>query len=192
MGHSQAEKAKNRERILAEAAEQIRETGLEALSVGKLMQKVNLTHGGFYGHFPSRSDLIAQALKRALDAGEAAARASRDPGRSRSFSAMVKSYLSRTHRDSRKTGCAISALLSDVGRADEQSRSVMETYIEDFIASVASALENNEDDSEAIAAVSAMIGALAISRVITDPKRSDAILRAVKEHVIAMKPDNPA
>ncbi len=68
MGHSQAEKAKNRERILAEAAEQIRETGLEALSVGKLMQKVNLTHGGFYGHFPSRSDLIAQALKRALDA----------------------------------------------------------------------------------------------------------------------------
>ncbi len=68
----------------------------------------------------------------------------------------------------------------------------METYIEDFIASVASALENNENDSEAIAAVSAMIGALAISRVITDPKRSDAILRAVKENVIAMKPDNPA
>ena len=66
MGHSQAEKVKNRERILAEAAEQIRETGLEALSVGKLMQKVNLTHGGFYGHFPSRSDLIAQALKQAL------------------------------------------------------------------------------------------------------------------------------
>ena len=32
MGHSQAEKGRNRERILDEAAKQIRETGLEALS----------------------------------------------------------------------------------------------------------------------------------------------------------------
>jgi TetR/AcrR family transcriptional regulator, transcriptional repressor for nem operon len=185
MGHSQAEKAQNRERILTEAAVQIRESGLESISVGKLMQKVSLTHGGFYGHFTSRSDLLAEALKRALAEGEAAARASHDPSKPRGFATMVRSYLSRTHRDQRKTGCAIAALASDVGRADERCRAVTETYVEAFIASMRRALDE-PDDSKATVAVSAMIGALALSRVTTDPKRSDAILRVVRDHVIGL------
>ncbi len=189
MGHSQADKARNRERILDEAARQIRETGLEALSVGKLMQKVNLTHGGFYGHFASRSDLIAQALERALLAGKAQAQAVRDPNKPRTFSAIVRSYLSRTHRDSRSTGCAISALVSDVGRADAQSREVMERHIEDFISAVSTAL-GDDDKGRAITAVSAMVGAIAMSRVLTDQKRSDAVLRAVRENIAAMKSDD--
>ena len=45
LGHSQAEKAQSRERILKEAADQIRDGGLESVSVGKLMKSVNLTHG---------------------------------------------------------------------------------------------------------------------------------------------------
>ena len=57
MGHSQAEKAENRERILAEASRQVRRDGLESVGVGTLMKSVGLTHGGFYGHFESRSAL---------------------------------------------------------------------------------------------------------------------------------------
>jgi TetR/AcrR family transcriptional regulator, transcriptional repressor for nem operon len=185
MGHSQADKARSRERILNEAATQIRDKGLDALSIGNLMQRVKLTHGGFYGHFASRSDLIAAALEQALATGEAAARASRDPDKPVSLNSMARSYLSRTHRDSRKSGCAIAALVSDVGRADEECRAVMEPHIEDFITKVAQLLDN-EDDARAIMAVSAMVGALAISRVITDQKRSDAVLRTVRDGVIAM------
>jgi TetR/AcrR family transcriptional repressor of nem operon len=59
MGHSQTAKAENRERIVAEAARQVRRRGLESLSVGGLMKSVGLTHGGFYGHFESRSALLA-------------------------------------------------------------------------------------------------------------------------------------
>ena len=137
----------------------------------------------------SRSDLIAQALERALLAGRAQAQAARDPNKPRTFSAMVRSYLSRTHRDSRSTGCAISALVSDVGRADAQSREVMERHIEDFILAVSTAI-GDDDDGRAIAAVSAMVGAIAISRVLTDQKRSDAVLRAVRENIAAMKSDD--
>ena len=182
MGHSQADKAASRERILALASAQIRKQGLESLSVGKLMQKAGLTHGGFYGHFASRSDLLAKALDRALDDG--AARASsqtRPPG----FAGFVRSYLSRAHRDAPESGCAIAALAGDAGRDDLASRAVMEAHVEQMIASIAAQLG---DDSEAIAAVAAMVGALTLSRVITDPKRSDAVLRAVREHVIAQQP----
>jgi TetR/AcrR family transcriptional regulator, transcriptional repressor for nem operon len=185
MGHSQAEKAQNRERILNQAARQIREGGLESLSVGTLMESVNLTHGGFYGHFASRSELIAQALERALHQGEAKAHASDDPDRPTTASAMAKSYLSRAHRNAPDTGCAIAALISDVGRADVRCRAVMEPHIETFIARATCALGSGSED-EAILAVSAMVGALAISRVITNPKRSDAILRRVCDAVIAM------
>src|ERR1700722_20781608 len=109
MGHSQSDKAASRERILALASAQIRQQGLESLSVGKLMQKAGLTHGGFYGHFASRSDLLAKALERALVDGAGAARAAAQD-RAPRFAALVRSYLSRAHRDAPETGCAIAAL----------------------------------------------------------------------------------
>lgn len=188
MGHSQADKARSRERILNEAATQIRDRGLDALSIGSLMQQVKLTHGGFYGHFASRSELIAAALQQALNSGEASAHAARDPDRPVSVSSLVRSYLSRSHRDQPKSGCAIGALISDVGRADAQCRAVMEPHIESFIAKVAETF-GDDDDSNAIVAVSAMVGALAISRVLTDLRRSDAILRTVRDGIVAMASD---
>lgn len=185
LGYSQASKAHNRERILSQAARQIRQQGLESVSVGKLMKSVNLTHGGFYGHFASRSDLLAQALEQALSDGEAQARTTTAPGQRRTFGAMVKGYLSRKHRDSRDSGCAIAALASDVGRADQHSRQVMERHIEDFIDAVTQTA-GADNDQLALVAVSAMVGALSLSRVVTDPARSDAILRAVKEHLLTL------
>ncbi|HEX3919228.1 MAG TPA: TetR/AcrR family transcriptional regulator [Caulobacteraceae bacterium] len=184
MGHSQAEKTQNRDRILEAAAAQIRAGGLESVSVAALMKTVGLTHGGFYGHFASRYDLLGQALERALLDGEGRARAAA-PGAARpSFATSVRSYLSRAHRDAPETGCAIAALVSDVGRADAESRAVMERHIEGFIASMSDRL-GGEDEAAAIEAVCAMVGALAISRVVTDPKRSDAILRAVQGRLMA-------
>ena len=184
MGHSQAEKAKNRDRILNKAAAQIRDHGLQSLSVGKAMGAARLTDGGFYGHFPSRADFLVAALKRALLAGEAHARAAA-PEKKRSFAQMVKSYLSRAHRDGRKTGCAIAALAGDAGRADVETRRVMAEHIEAFVAQIADARGEGSDE-KAIVAVSAMVGALTLSRVITDPKRADAFLRITGEHLLTM------
>jgi TetR/AcrR family transcriptional repressor of nem operon len=182
MGHSQAEKAENRERILTEASRQVRRDGLESVSVGTLMKSVGLTHGGFYGHFESRSALLAEALERALMDGEANAKAQGSDGL-QSLSAIARSYLSRAHRDARDSGCAMAALVSDVARGDTASREVMSRHIEAFIASVSEALGG--DQEEAVVAVSAMVGALALSRVAADPARSDAILKTVRDHLRA-------
>jgi TetR/AcrR family transcriptional regulator, transcriptional repressor for nem operon len=74
---------------------------------------------------------------------------------------------------------------SDVGRADARCRAMMEPHIENFTATAARVL-GNENEDEAILAASAMVGAPAISRVITDARRADAILRVVPDAVIAM------
>lgn len=185
MGHSQADKALSHDRILKEAASQIRDSGLESLSVATLMRSAKLTHGAFYAHFASRADLLAHALERALVDGRAASKAATESQRATSHHAFVRGYLSRAHRDARKEGCAIAALASDVARADQGPREVMTPHIESLIAKMASGLEGDED--EALVAVSAMVGGLLLSRVVADPKRSDAILRAVKNSLTARK-----
>ncbi len=188
MGHSQAEKAKSRERILRQAAEQIREAGLESVSVGPLMRSVNLTHGGFYGHFASRADLLAQALEQALDDGEAAAEAARAGAGTDRYAATVRSYLSRAHRDARKSGCAVAALASDVARADEGARQTMSVHVERLVADLSRSL-GGRDDEQAMFAAAAMVGGLLLSRVLADPERSDAMLRAVRAGLLALRED---
>jgi TetR/AcrR family transcriptional repressor of nem operon len=186
MGHSQAEKAQSRERILSEAADQVRDAGLESISVGKLMSSVGLTHGGFYNHFESRADLLARALERALVDGRKAWLATEgSDDKPRSFETTVRRFLSRSHRESRTTGCAVAALASDVARADEQSRAVMSKHIDDFVSQTINSL-TSQDEGDALLAVSAMVGALLLSRVQVDPKQSDAMLKSVRERLLGL------
>jgi len=192
MGHSQAEKAQSRERILCKAADAVRDTGLESVSVAKLMRSANLTHGGFYNHFASRSDLLAQALERALVEGAKSATASMKPSDApRSFETRVRSYVSRAHRDARTSGCAIAALASDVARADATSREVMSAHIDDFIAQLARSL-HDQDEGVAMLAASAMVGAVLLARVQTDLKKSDVLLKSVRDRLLALNRTEPA
>lgn len=196
MGHSQAEKALSRERILRQAADQARLQGLESISVGKLMRSVGLTHGGFYNHFESRSDLLAQTLARALaDSGQALAASRQTAGQTADaragYESRVRGYLSRTHRDARTTGCAIAALAADVSRADAPSRALMSAEIDGFIAQIREAL-GSQDDGDAMLAASAMVGALLLSRVQADPVKSDALLKTVRERLLALNTGDAA
>lgn len=185
MGHSQAEKAQSRERILAEAARQIRDAGLESVSVGALMKTVGLTHGGFYRHFESREALLVAALERALVEGEAKLDVGDRAANAPSFSGIVRGYLSPRHRDARESGCAVAALACDAARADPAAREVMSGHVETLIAALARTLDG--DEARATLALSAMVGALTLSRVVTDPERSDAILKAAREHLAGLE-----
>ena len=61
--------AEHRRKILESAGKLFRAKGFEAVTVADVMQAAGLTHGGFYGHFKSKDDLIAETLAHALKAG---------------------------------------------------------------------------------------------------------------------------
>lgn len=173
MGYSQAQKAENRERILGLAAAQIRAHGIDSLAIAPLMEAAQLTHGGFYVHFPSREALVSAAIERALADGSAgAARA-----KGKTLTEIARSYLSRRHRDAPQSGCAIAAIGGETARADADSRAAMAAHIEAFIAGVR---PHTGSDDDAALAVSAMVGALILSRVIPDAAASDALLKGVQ------------
>src|SRR6185437_2367094 len=59
--------AENHDRIVETAARLFREHGFEGVGVAELMKAAGLTHGGFYGHFESKEDLVQRACERVLE-----------------------------------------------------------------------------------------------------------------------------
>jgi AcrR family transcriptional regulator len=94
------------ERILDVASERIREQGLDEPGVAEIMQAAGLTHGGFYKHFESRDDLIAQATETALAASDRHVHELTDQAQD-TLAAFVDWYLSAEHRDDPGAGCAV-------------------------------------------------------------------------------------
>jgi TetR/AcrR family transcriptional regulator, transcriptional repressor for nem operon len=72
------------------AAQKMRGSGTEGPGAAEIMKAAGLTHGGFYKHFDSRDDLVAEAVEAAVAQsreGVAAARADGRSPRSRRWSA---------------------------------------------------------------------------------------------------------
>ena len=69
MGHSKAQKTKTHKRIISIASKRFREKGLARVGIAELMKEAGLTVGGFYKHFDSRDDLVAEAVSSASAAG---------------------------------------------------------------------------------------------------------------------------
>src|SRR5271166_3992604 len=63
---SREKAAQNRERIIDAAGALFRSKGFSGIGLADIMKAVELTHGGFYGHFASKDDLVAQASERAM------------------------------------------------------------------------------------------------------------------------------
>lgn len=79
----------------------------------------------------------------------------------------------------------MAALAGDVARADAEVRAPMAEHIESFVDAMALAM-GDDDRDKATFAVAAMIGAVIVSRVITDPKRSDEVLAVAKRELLAL------
>lgn len=187
MGHSQEEKAKNHQRIVEIAARRIRESGTDGPGVAEIMSEAGLTHGGFYKHFGSRDDLVAEAVDAAIEQGRANL-ARRVEGAEDPLAAFVDGYLSTAHRDDPGTGCTVVALGADAARSDDRVRAAYRAQVEHYIADMEALLGDPGDEEtrrRAIAAVTSMVGAMLISRAVDDEALSDEILREVRATVEA-------
>ena len=185
MGHSQADKARSHQRILEAAASQLKQNGLDGVSIADLMKSAKLTHGGFYGHFKSREDLVAQAIDKALRDGEAEAIRVGSINGPRTLKSFLTSYLNRAHRDNRRTGCAIAALAGDVARTDDRrTREIMSKHLVTAFENIDKCAGDGNADDLGITIMCAVVGAITLSRIMTDANESDRILAAVRKTLL--------
>ena len=183
MRKSREEAAQTRKRIVTAAAEEFRKNGIVATGLSDLMKAAGLTHGGFYKHFESKDQLVAEATAEAVEMiiEFVSNAASKGPA--------AASYLSTHHRDNPATGCPLAAIGSELGRSDEETRAVATDgflKLVEIMAGQFGKLPPKEARRRALVAVSTMVGALTMSRVVNDPKLSAEILREAEKRLSAL------
>ncbi len=120
---TKAQAQANRAHVVKTASTLFRERGYDGVGVADLMAAAGFTHGGFYKHFRSKADLMAESAACGI-AESAALTAGVD------MSEFVRLYISRAHRDTLATGCTMAALCGDAVRQPEEVRTTFAAGIE--------------------------------------------------------------
>jgi TetR/AcrR family transcriptional regulator, transcriptional repressor for nem operon len=190
MRKSKAETADTRRRIVEVAAREFRSKGIGATGVADLMSEAGLSHGGFYRHFESKDQLVAEACESALT--EIVARleaATGGDGGKEGFKAIVDAYVSTSHRDHAAHGCPLAGMGSELAHADEPTRDAASRGFDELVDVLAKRSRRRQPEvarSEAVFALSAMIGAVTMARIIEDPEASKSVLHDVRQHLHAL------
>jgi len=184
MGYSKAQKARTHKRIVAIAAKRFREKGLAGFGIAELMKEAGLTVGGFYKHFHSRDDLVAEAVNSAFGGWKRRVEAAKSSGPPVSYERLVDEYLNEAHRNNPGTGCAFSALAPEIARSDKRTRALTSEQVRNDIELIAALLPSRDKHtarSKAILTFSALVGAMSLARAVSDEALSREMLKTVAE-----------
>jgi len=175
----------NRARIVEVASTLFRERGYDGVGVADLMAAAGFTHGGFYKHFGSKADLMAEAAESGFSQSVADI-AGVDAV------AFIKEYVSRKHRDALGHGCTLAALSGDAARQPKSIKKAFAAGIESQLAT----LEREDGDMGKIAKREArakridtlahVVGALVLSRACPDDSAlADEILDICRTRILS-------
>ena len=175
MRKSREEAAQTRKRIVEAASAEFRKSGIVATGLKDLMKAAGLTHGGFYKHFESKDQLVAEACAGAVDS---IIDVLVDQP---TINDAVAAYLSTRHRDNPASGCPLSAIGSELARTDMKTREAATAGFERLVGIMAGNSGTDAARGHALVAVSTMIGALTMARIVNDAKLSAEILSEVEK-----------
>ena len=182
---TKAQVEENRAHIVATASALFRERGYDGVGIAELMAAAGFTHGGFYKHFGSKADLMAEAAATTIS-GAVADSAGAD------LTEFFKSYVSRAHRDAREVGCTMAALCGDAARQPENIKASFAAGIDGMVTTLArevSALrdvDQNEARAMMIDTFAHAVGAVVLSRSCPDDSPlADEILEVCRRKILA-------
>lgn len=181
---TKAQSQENRALIVETASALFRERGYDGVSVADLMVAAGFTHGGFYKHFGSKADLMAEATEQGLVA-------KMDEYRGVDMVEFINRYVCREHRDHRADGCAMAALCGDAPRQPAAVQATFAAGIARMVAAVeggarAAGADQAAARTQAISMFSQMLGALVLSRACPDDSPlADEILEVCRRQMLA-------
>ncbi|SIQ88585.1 TetR/AcrR family transcriptional regulator [Aquipseudomonas alcaligenes] len=178
MRYSEDHKAKTHQRIVNEAALRFRRDGVLATGLQPLMKALGLTHGGFYAHFESKDDLVEQALQQSADQlSEGLKELQQDP---QPLQGLIKRYLSAAHCKAPGEGCPLTTISAELGQRGQPSP-VTDQIVRDRLAMISTHLPGEDTEKQGALILSAMVGALVLSRSVNDPVLADLLRTATRD-----------
>lgn len=182
---TKAQAQANRARVVETAATLFRERGYDGVGVADLMAAAGFTHGGFYKHFRSKADLMAESAACGMAQTVALSTGS-------DMAEFVQEYLSRRHRDARASGCTMAALGGDAPRQPEAVRATFAAGIEKLLATLSpsdvapDSAEAQEVRARNLDMMAHALGALVLSRACPDDSPlADEILTVCRDKILA-------
>lgn len=181
-------KARTHKRIVKNAARRFRAEGLSGPGVATLMKTSGLTVGGFYKHFGSRDDLLAEAIQEAfLEDGERILAAVGKLPPAARWKGFVRQYLSRQHCEHPEAGCPIAALAPEIARATPAVRKriagLMKARRERLMQFMPGKTKAERERNFNII-FPTMAGAIAVARILPEPAERERILKGVRDHLL--------
>lgn len=185
MRYDSEHKERTRQRVITEAAAAIRAHGPGGIGVATLMSKAGLTHGGFYAHFKSKDDLVAQAISLMFEESRQRFLVHADHADpATALCQYIDMYVSARHRDSPERGCPLPSLSGDLARMPAAARKRFAAGLESLTREFAKRLKElgkPAPDRLAASMIAEMVGVVALSRAIEDEGVSERILKTSRE-----------
>lgn len=144
------------------------------------MKSAGLTHGGFYAHFASRDELVAEAIRTAAEATGARV-LSEHAG---DLQATLSAYLSPEHVAHPEVGCVLAALGTDGRTQAAPVRRAFAYAAKGFVGFIDRKVRRRPRGSgpsdEALLLSAQMIGAVILARLFDDPALAARMLEVAR------------
>jgi TetR/AcrR family transcriptional repressor of nem operon len=178
----------NRARIVETASALFRERGYDGVGVAELMATAGFTQGGFYKHFGSKADLMAEAAEQSLSQSIASSC-------DLDVAGFINVYMSRDHRDGRGGGCTMAALCGDAARQSDELKATFVSGVENTLAALEEKYQAGLDApqqnirAKMIDLLAHAIGAVMLSRACPDDSPlADEILEVCHAELLRSLP----
>jgi len=176
--YARGHKERTRRGIVDVATTALRSEGIDGARLSDVMRDAGLTHGGFYVHFGSKDDLVAEAC----GTGVAAARESIVAVASRAkpedrVRAVLDAYLTGARRDT--AGCTLATLGGEIARQPRKVRARFTRELAASLEAIAPFMDGADEEhrvDQVLAMVASMVGAMMLSRAVSDRALSERIL----------------
>ncbi len=181
-------KTRTHRRIVKNAARRFRAEGLNGPGVATVMKASGLTVGGFYKHFRSKDDLLAEAIEEGFsEFGERVFGSLRNVPPADRWKEIVQWYLSPEHCEHPDTGCPIAALSPEIARAapavKKRIAAAMKARRERLMEFMPGRTAAERERSYNVI-FTAMAGAVSIARILPDSGERQKILDSVRDHLL--------
>ncbi len=184
MPYPAAHRVQTRKRIVESARRLFNRRGFESVSITQIMAGAELTHGGFYSYFKSKTDLYAEVLncfftdpewQNCWDGVDVDLSAT-DVG-----AQVVRAYLSRQHFEDVENSCPMVALPTDVARNGAGARRAFQVVFGAMATLLERSMHGREeaDRREVALGIAALsIGGMVVARALVDRTRADELRNA--------------
>ena len=189
MRYEPEHKKQTRDRIVRNAARKVRAEGLSGPGVASVMKASGLTVGGFYKHFRSKDELLAEAIAQGFaEFSEKVFASLQNVPPGDRWKEVVRWYLSPEHCNHPDVGCPVVTLAPEIARAKLSVRKRMAGVMKELTARWAEFMPGataKERERNFFIIFGAMAGAVATARLFTEPADRERVLASTRDYLLA-------